>query len=115
MEPACVRCGYALRVAPASATPYGWMHLRCIDTTDARHDFLPATWIPLIYAPMLIPFVQPVALWIRRGLVLAWRDRYPNRVATMRFHGAIADVITMSVFFLAFVSLVLWGVWRLYP
>ncbi len=93
-------------------TPSGWAHVAC-GSGPVEHDVLDAHWIALIYAAMLIPFLQPISLWIRRGLRLAWRDRFPHRVAQLRVHGAIADLTTFVFIALACCAFVLWIVSRL--
>lgn len=93
------------------STYHGWMHVACGAPVD-EPDVLEPKWIALIYAVMLIPFVQPISSWVRRGLRLAWRDRFPQRVAQLRFHGLIADLGTFFFFALLVCAFILWMTWR---
>jgi len=94
------------------STHHGWMHVACA-TGPVENDELEPRFIALIYAAMFIPFVQPISFWMRRGLRFAWRDRFPRRVAQLRFHGLIADLGTFFFFALLACAFILWMAWRL--
>lgn len=108
--PVCVRCRYPLAHAPAMSTHYGWMHVAC-GTGPVENDELAVHWIVLVYAVMFIPFLQPISVWVRRGLQLSWRDRFPRRVAQLRLHGLIANLGTFFFFALLVCAFILWMVW----
>jgi hypothetical protein len=109
--PVCVRCRYPLAHAHAMTTPHGWMHVAC-GTGPVENDVLEPHWIALIYAVMLVPFLQPILVWLRRGLTLAWRERFPHRVAQLRFHILVSNLGTFFFLMLLFCAFVLWMVWR---
>ena len=98
-------------MAPAMSTYHGWMHVACGAPVD-EPDVLQPKWIALIYAVMLVPFVQPISFMVRRGLVMAWRDRFPRRVAQLRVHGAVADLTTFFALVLCVCAFILWIAWR---
>jgi hypothetical protein len=76
-------------------------------------DELEPKWIALIYVLMLVPGVSMVSYLYRRVLVHEWRDRFPNRVAQLRVHGAIANLATFFFMVLLACAFVLWLVWRI--
>jgi hypothetical protein len=103
-----------LAAAPAMQTLFGPMHVGCGSASmpAGSTDMVPNRWIALIYAVTFVPFVQPISFMVRRMLMLTWADRYPRRVATLRFHGQVADAMAFAVIIMTFLALVAWLVLR---